>query len=116
MHHRRIFQCQHPQLRVVRHLVPGNHADADIAQHRLTDRLAAADFQHRFGLHPSAVHHFFGEFARGRTFLAHQQALPCHHLDRHHLTLRQRVIAVHRHHQRVSAQHAPHQASILHQL
>ncbi|MNH28386.1 hypothetical protein D3C79_885490 [compost metagenome] len=116
MHHRRILQRQHPQFGIVRHLMPGNHADTDVAQHRLANRLTAADLDNRTHLDTGFFKHLLGQFARSRALFTHQQAVPGERRQRQRFTAGQRMVAMHRHHQRVGTQYATHQTSVFNQL
>ncbi|CAD5377824.1 hypothetical protein OF001_U240002 [Pseudomonas sp. OF001] len=113
---RRALQRQHAQLRAVRHLVTGDDADADVAQHRLADRLAAADLQQCLRAHAGIHEHPLGQFAGGGAGLAHQQAVAGQGGQRHAAQRRQRMLAVHRQHQWVAAQFQAHQARIVEAL
>ncbi|MDT4853696.1 hypothetical protein FQZ97_879720 [compost metagenome] len=101
---------------MVRHFLTGDDADADIAQHRLADRLAAADLQQRGRRHPGRGEHRLAELAGGRAGLALQQAAAGQGAQRHAGLRRQRVLAVHRQHQRVAAQLQAGQACVVEQL
>ncbi|MNP60444.1 hypothetical protein D3C76_1555290 [compost metagenome] len=96
----------------MRHFMTGNDADADVAQHRFSDRLAAADLQHRTDLDPGLFQHLLGQFACRRALLTNQQTMPGQCRQRQRFTAGQWMIAMHRHHQWISAQHPPHQPRV----
>ncbi|MNG01715.1 hypothetical protein D3C84_847080 [compost metagenome] len=100
----------------MRHLVAGDDADADIAQHRLADRLAAANFQHCLRAHAGMLEHALGELAGGGAGLAHQQAVAGQRGERHAGQGGQRMLAMYRQHQRVAAQLQAHQTRIVEAL
>ncbi|MNJ61684.1 hypothetical protein D3C77_574890 [compost metagenome] len=100
----------------MRHFMAGNETDADVAQHCFANRLTAADFHNRANLDPRLIQHLLSQFARGRTLLAHQQAMPGQRRERQRFTAGQWMIAMHCHHQRIGAQHAAYQTSVFNQL
>ncbi|MNR01929.1 hypothetical protein D3C85_1177640 [compost metagenome] len=116
MHHRRPLQRQHPQFRIMRHLMPGNDADADVTQHGLADRFTAADFQQCAHLDAGVTQHLLGQLARSRARFTHQQTMPGKGGNRDRRLRRQRMATMHRYHQRVGTQHTPHQPCIFEQL
>ncbi|MNJ80561.1 hypothetical protein D3C77_789820 [compost metagenome] len=61
----------------------GDDADAEVADHRFTDRFAAADLQQRAHCDAGVLEHVFGELAGGGAGLAHQQAMALEVLQVH---------------------------------